>query len=123
MSEFEITPESLPSSWVVTNLGAVVDYGKTAKAEPSEIPGNAWVLELEDIEKDSSRILDRFTQSQRQSRSTKNRFNAGDVLYGKLRPYLNKVVIADKPGFCTTEIVPLPANAPNLRRWLVKFRP
>lgn len=118
MSEFEITPQSLPPSWVVTNLGAVVDYGKTEKAEPSEIPGDAWVLELEDIEKDSSRILDRFTQSQRQSRSTKNRFNAGDVLYGKLRPYLNKVVIADKPGFCTTEIVPLPASTALDNRYL-----
>lgn len=76
------------------------------------------MLELEDIEKDSSRILDRFTQSQRQSRSTKNRFNAGDVLYGKLRPYLNKVVIADKPGFCTTEIVPLPASPALDNRYL-----
>ncbi|WP_159053667.1 restriction endonuclease subunit S [Variovorax sp. PMC12] len=118
MSEFEITPESLPSSWVVTNLGSVVDYGKTAKAEPSEIPGDAWVLELEDIEKDSSRILGRVTQSQRQSRSTKNRFNAGDVLYGKLRPYLNKVVIADEPGFCSTEIVPLSANPALDNRYL-----
>ena len=118
MSEFEIVPESLPPSWLITNLGAVVDYGKTEKAEPSEIPGNAWVLELEDIEKDSSRILARFTQSQRQSRSTKNRFDVGDVLYGKLRPYLNKVVIADKPGFCTTEIVPLRAGPALDNRYL-----
>jgi len=118
MSDFEITPQSLPPSWVVTNLGAVVAYGKTTKAEPSEIPGNAWVLELEDIEKDSSRILARLTQAQRQSRSTKNRFNTGDVLYGKLRPYLNKVVIADMPGFCTTEIVPLPTSPALDRRYL-----
>ena len=30
-----------------------------------------------------------------------------DVLYSKLRPYLNKVVIATKDGYCTTEILPL----------------
>ena len=24
-------------------------------------------------------------------------FHVGDILYGKLRPYLNKVLVADKP--------------------------
>jgi len=99
-------------------LGTVTDYGKTVKVEPADIPADAWVLELEDIEKDSSRILQRLTQSQRQSLSTKNRFAAGDVLYGKLRPYLNKVVIADAPGFCTTEIVPVQAGPALERRYL-----
>lgn len=108
----------LPPSWAVTTLGTVTDYGKTVKVEPADIPADAWVLELEDIEKDSSRILQRLTQSHRQSLSTKNRFDAGDVLYGKLRPYLNKVVIADAPGFCTTEIVPVQAGQALERRYL-----
>ncbi len=37
--------------------------------------------------------------------STKSEFEVGDILYGKLRPYLNKVVVADEPGYSTTEIV------------------
>ena len=53
--------KDLPSSWALTTLGSVVDYGKTEKAEPAEIPVDAWVLELEDIEKGSSRILQRLT--------------------------------------------------------------
>lgn len=77
------------------------------KAEPDAIPADAWVLELEDIEKDTSKVLQRVTFAQRRSKSTKNRFAVGDVLYGKLRPYLNKVVHADQDGYCTTEIVPL----------------
>ncbi|WP_208941929.1 restriction endonuclease subunit S [Paracidovorax avenae] len=97
----------LPPTWAMTTLGAVVAYGRTNKAEPSDMKGTDWVLELEDIEKDSSRLLGRLTFADRQSKSTKNRFEAGDVLYGKLRPYLNKVLIADQPGFCTTEIVPI----------------
>jgi len=100
----------LPSSWVVSSLGAVVNYGRTTKVEPSDIADDAWVLELEDIEKDSSRILQRLTFAQRQSKSTKSSFQAGDVLYGKLRPYLNKVVIADQAGYCTTEIIPIQAG-------------
>ena len=45
--------------------------------------------------------------SERPFKSTKNTFQRGDVLYGKLRPYLNKVVIADTKGICTTEIIPI----------------
>src|SRR5712691_5787698 len=101
-------PDSrLPSSWEECRLGDVIDYGATQKAEPDEIPADAWVLELEDIEKDTSKVLQRVTFAQRRSKSTKNRFAVGDVLYGKLRPYLNKVVRADQDGYCTTEIVPL----------------
>jgi type I restriction enzyme S subunit len=100
----------LPPSWVEIKLGDAVDYGTTSKAEPTEIPNDAWLLELEDIEKDTSRLLARATFGERRSKSTKNRFSTGDVLYGKLRPYLNKVIRADQDGFCTTEIVPLKSN-------------
>jgi len=102
--------DTLPPSWRRVKLGDVIDYGKAERAEPADIPSGAWVLELEDIEKDSSRLLQRLTLDQRQSKSTKNRFRRGDVLYGKLRPYLNKVLIADQDGYCTTEILPLSPN-------------
>lgn len=97
----------LPQGWFETTLGEVVDYGNTQKAEPHEISDDEWVLELEDIQKDSSKIVGRFTFADRKSKSTKNRFSTGDVLYGKLRPYLNKVVVADSDGLCTTEIIPI----------------
>jgi type I restriction enzyme S subunit len=118
MSEISLKPDDLPSTWVLTNLGSVVDYGSTTKAEPSQISDDDWVLELEDIEKDSSRLLHRITFAKRQSKSTKNRFHAGDVLYGKLRPYLNKVLIADHDGYCTTEIVPIKTGAQLDSRYL-----
>ena len=100
----------LPTTWVETNLGTVVPYGATVKAEPEDLTPDTWVLELEDIEKGTTKVLQRLTFSVRQSKSTKNRFDAGDVLYGKLRPYLNKVAFAEEPGVCTTEIVPIKPN-------------
>ena len=118
MNEVAINPEQLPPSWVLTTLGAVVSYGSTTKAEPTEIADGDWVLELEDIEKDSSRLLQKMTFLQRQSKSTKNSFQVGDVLYGKLRPYLNKVLIAAEPGYCTTEILPLRSVAHLDNRYL-----
>ena len=39
------------------------------------------------------------------SLSDKHHFYEGNVLYSKLRPYLNKVIIADEDGFCTSEIL------------------
>jgi type I restriction enzyme, S subunit len=99
-----------PDCWVVTNLGSVVDYGKTQKCELADINGVTWVVELEDIEKDTSRIISRGYTPEREFKSSKNRFNKGDVLYGKLRPYLNKVVMADEDGVCSTEIIPVNAE-------------
>lgn len=116
-----MTNDDLPEGWLSCSLGDVVDYGKTTKAEPSEIEESAWILELEDIEKDTSKLLERRTFADRQSKSTKNRFEVGDVLYGKLRPYLNKVIIADQPGYCTTEIIPLKPNTALEGRFLFSW--
>ena len=108
----------LPSTWLSLKLGDVLAYGKTEKAEPEEIAPETWVLELEDVEKDTTKVLQHLTFAERQSKSTKNKFNAGDVLYGKLRPYLNKVTFADRPGVCTTEIVPIKPNEAVHGRYL-----
>lgn len=103
----EERPHELPSKWKYVRLGDVVEYDCAQKVTPAQIAPNAWLLELEDIEKDSSRIIQRITFAHRWSKSTKAKFVAGDVLYGKLRPYLSKVVVADENGYCTTEIVAL----------------
>ena len=108
----------LPTTWLSLKLGDVVAYGKTEKVEPEEIAPDTWVLELEDLEKDTTKVLQHLTFAERQSKSTKNKFNAGDVLYGKLRPYLNKVTFADRPGVCTTEIVPIKPNEAVHGRYL-----
>jgi type I restriction enzyme, S subunit len=100
----------IPDSWLMLELGEVIEYGKTEKSDPKDIPDEAWILELEDVEKDTSKLLQKLTFSERKSKSTKNKFLPGDVLYGKLRPYLNKVIIADEKGYCTTEIIPIRSN-------------
>lgn len=43
--------------------------------------------------------------------SAKFLFQAGDILYGKLRPYLDKAVLADGAGVCTTELLVLRPKA------------
>jgi type I restriction enzyme, S subunit len=97
----------LPDSWEWARLGDLFDYDAGTKIEPNQLPKGAWLLELVDVEKDSGKIIQHFTVDERSPKSTKSGFLPGDVLYGKLRPYLNKVVVADSPGFSTTEIVAL----------------
>lgn len=49
------------------------------------------------------------------------RFGPEHVLYGKLRPYLNKVAVPDFEGKCSTEIIPLLPNSDIEREYLAYF--
>lgn len=99
--------DDLPDSWAICCLGEICDYGNCINVEIDSIDDDAWMLDLEDIEKDSGKVLVRVKKRDRNAASTKHQFHAGQVLYSKLRPYLNKVVLADQDGFCTSEILPL----------------
>lgn len=100
-------PFELPVGWEWVRLGFITNYGECDKAEPTDANADTWIVELEDIEKSTSRLLNRVTFSERPFKSSKNKFNKNDVLYGKLRPYLDKVLVADESGVCTTEIIPI----------------
>lgn len=96
----------LPQSWEWKSLGDTSNYGKTSQVKPSQLKGNDWILELEDIEKESGVLLQKVLFQDRQSKSNKIKFNKGDILFGTLRPYLKKVIIADDNGACSSEIMP-----------------
>ena len=108
ISDDEVAFE-VPTSWALIRLGELTNYGVTDKAEARDMDDDVWVLELEDVEKVSSRLVQRVCFADRRFKSSKNRFLAGDVIYGKLRPYLDKVLIADEDGVCTTEMIPIRA--------------
>ena len=109
--EVDITDEipfEIPNSWVWVRLGNVVNYGETPTVSyPQCQDKNMWILDLEDIEKDTSKLLSRYRIKDKKFNSTKKTFCKGNVLYCKLRPYLNKVMVADEDGICTSEIIPL----------------
>jgi len=99
--------DDLPETWEICCLGDVCDYGDCINVNTADIGEDAWILDLEDIEKDTGTVLKKVTKAQRSSVSTKHRFHSGQVLYSKLRPCLNKVVLSDDEGYCTSEILPL----------------
>ncbi|WP_295240175.1 restriction endonuclease subunit S [uncultured Brevundimonas sp.] len=62
---------------------------------------------LEDIEAGTGRLFAPGTTPGRDIASAKTRFQAGDLLYGRLRPYLQKVIIAPSEGVAATELLVL----------------
>ena len=98
-------PFEIPNSWVWARLGAIVDFSKNQTISSSMLDMDSWILDLEDIEKDSGRLLQKKRMKDLLSKSDKHLFYKGNVLYSKLRPYLNKVIVADEDGACTTEIL------------------
>ena len=92
---------------MLTSIDSVCDYGYSENVNVDEISLSEWILELEDIEKDSGLIVAHKSKKDRTVNGVRHRFVKGDVLYSKLRTYLNKVLVATEDGYCTTEIIPI----------------
>lgn len=90
---------------VPVQLGQVVTVDRTAAtdADCSRLP----YVGLEHIQKDTGVFEPEYRRRPETLLATKFRFTPKHVLYSKLRPYLNKVVIPDFDGVCTTEVLPL----------------
>ena len=114
-------PYEIPETWVWSNLKELCNYGVCDNISPETINSDAWILDLEDIEKDTGKVLYRATNAERKTISTKHSFRKGMILYSKLRPYLNKVVLADEDGYCTSEIIPLQFSEIILPRYAQLF--
>lgn len=61
---------------------------------------------MEHVESQTMKLLGRGEASSLKSSSV--RFRKGDVLYGKMRPYLNKVWLAEFDGLCSAEFLGFP---------------
>ena len=75
-----------------------------------------WLLNLDQIEPHSGRLLSKQMAARDCVGASTHAFDSGNVLYSKLRPYLNKVFLPEESGFCTTELVPLRPNPSLVRR-------
>ena len=100
-------PWELPEGWIWSSLGDISDYGRCITVPVSDIKESEWILELEDIEKDTGRVLKQIAKRDRSINGNRHFFTKNQILYSKLRTYLNKVLIAPRNGYCTTEIIPI----------------
>jgi len=81
-----------------------------------------WHLTLDQIESHTGYIVNKRSAPMSEAGTSTYVFDEGNVLYSKLRPYLNKVVCPTEPGIATTELVPLRPHKGILdRRYLTYY--
>ena len=83
--------------------------------------GKQWLLNLDMVESQTGQILEKVLLPPSEIGNSTTTFNEENVLYSKLRPYLNKVVIPDEPGYCTSELVPLLPDKEKLNRVFLAY--
>ena len=108
MAAFErgVTKVNLPESWVMNTLGDSTTP-RGIKIKPSEME-DAPFVGLEHIEAHTMRLL--TVGRTRDVKSSGSYFKRGDVLYGRLRPYLNKVYMPDFSGLASGEFIVFPSQ-------------
>ena len=111
---YKVLRESTP------RLGKLRDFvrPRREKVLPSQVPHLPYVG-MEHVEAHTMRLLG--TSEASTMKSSANRFYAGDVLYGRLRPYLNKVLRADFEGICSPEFIVLPKTS-GLHPDFIRYR-
>lgn len=95
----------IPIEWESSKLSAVATQRKETILPEGN--GKTKYVGLEHI--DSGEINLHRHGYDTEVRSGKFRFYTGDILYGKLRPYLDKCVLAEFEGICSTDIIVLKA--------------
>ena len=92
---------AMRSDWAEVEFHSVLKQSKE-KYKPNESE-RAFYIGLEHIEKSTGKLTDEVCVAD--ISATKNKFRVAQILYGKLRPYLNKVYLSDCEGVCSTDIL------------------
>ena len=107
----------LPGGWIAAKLSELATP-RGERVPPAAHPDKQFVG-LEHVESQTTRILGSVSAAE--VKSSASLFRAGDVLYGRLRPYLNKVAKPDFDGLASAEFIVFPDQA-HLRSGFLKHR-
>jgi type I restriction enzyme, S subunit len=97
----------LPPGWAQTAIGEITEPGRE-RVNPRSFPELPYIS-LEHIEAHTMRLLRTVPSSSMSSSAV--HFYADDVLYARLRPYLNKVYRPDFEGLCSSEFIVFPSSS------------
>ncbi len=104
-----------PDGWETVEFHKCATRSKK-KIDPVTNDLNFRCVELEHISQETGKIIGE-TESKQQT-SSKNYFRPGNVLFGKLRPYLHKFAFCDFEGVCSSEIWVLQSKSICTSRYL-----
>ena len=94
---------------------------KVAPEHTPQIPSveKYWWLNLDMIESYSGIVIEKVYAERSEIGSSTSTFDDTMVLYSKLRPYLNKVVVPEDFGYATTELVGLKPDSSVLNKYFL----
>jgi len=116
-SEFEDSELGvIPKGWQVGTLGEV-STNVRSQARPEEFSDEIPYIGLEHMPRQSIALGE--WEPATKVDSAKSRFEKGQLLFGKLRPYFHKVGIAPVDGVCSTDILVIEPKAPGYRAFCV----
>ncbi|WP_368293084.1 restriction endonuclease subunit S [Dehalobacter sp. TBBPA1] len=101
------------SKWEKVKIGDVSPIVASSVNIPNE---KVWLLNLDVVQSNSGAVLEYVFVNQKEIGNSTIKFDTENVLYSKLRPYLNKVVMPDQAGYATSEMLPLRPNPRLLSR-------
>lgn len=102
-------------SWPSVKLGEIAP-SKPIRANRYSADDHVWQITLDHVEANTGVLLEKSIRPYCEAGSSTHGFDDRYVLYSKLRPYLNKVLLPDEDGVCTTELVPMLPNPKTLDR-------
>ena len=113
------TRYELPDGWEWKKLSVIAPPSRQTLLPVSDQQYN--YIGLEHIVPNSAKLTDFSPVDGQTIASTKNIFSRNMVLFGKLRPYLRKVHVAQFDGIASTEIIPFQCTADILPEYLAHF--
>lgn len=112
-------PVTNPKGWEVKKIKDVI---KSFTEKDNFVDEDLiWLLNLDMVQSDTGEILGKNLVKYADLNASTRYFNEKTVLYSKLRPYLNKVVIPKENGYCTTELVVLQPNEIFINRYFLAY--
>lgn len=97
----------IPEDWEVVPFRECIDIPQ-GQVNPINEPYASMILVgPKHIESGTGKLLFEETASEQQAISGKYLFEEGDVLYGKINPYLMKATLVDFKGLCSADMYPL----------------
>ena len=106
----------IPDGWNVGCLGDVASR-RQQTIKPEEMEDGTPYVALDDVPRRSISL--HHWKAAEDIASAKSRFQKGDVLFGKLRPYFHKVVVAPVDGICSTDIIVVSAKDEELSAFVL----
>jgi type I restriction enzyme S subunit len=113
-------PAKNNKNWKTSKLRELIDVERKSST-PSEIRDGKNYVGLEHIESETGKIKSAVRVKRGELKSSKFQFDSNCILYGKLRPYLNKIALPDFSGICSTDILPLRPKEGRANKYFIAY--